>query len=113
MPAVSPARSRWARLRELIGTDAAAVLVSKRGGHQVVIPTTVRAESLLVQIAGDAAMRRVVHELQGATVYVPRWFHAADRNSHIREAAVRGERVIEIAARFGLSVRQVRNILRS
>ena len=89
------------------------MLVSKRGGHQVVIPTTVRAESLLTQIAGEAAMRRVVYELQGTVVYVPRWAHAADRNSQIREAAARGGRVVEIAERFGLSVRHVRNILRS
>ncbi len=106
------AASRWARLRDLIGADAAAALVAQRGGHQVVVPTTVRAECLLTQLAGEIAMRRVVFELSGAVVYVPLRSRNADRDRRIREEAAGGQSAAELSHRYGLSVRQLRNILR-
>ena len=111
MPAVSPARSRWARLRALAGEDAAAALVQKLGGRNLVIPATVRTDHWLTHLLGEDAMRRVVYRMAGARVYVPTQSLTAARNRLLRKESAAGASAAGLAARYGLSQRQVTRIL--
>ena len=104
--------SRWGLLRALAGDEVAAMLVERFGGRNVVIPRTVRGEHWLTRVLGEEAMRKVVHELEGARVYVPqRSLPRSERNRQLRSDSRSGASAASLAARYGLSQRQVRNIL--
>ena len=94
---------------ELIGTEAAAKIVSQIGGTTYYFPPD-GAKSEHVEIE-PAAWQAICKRFSG-WVYVPNGFadKLAVRNAEIREKRSSGARVIDLAIEYRISDRQIKNI---
>lgn len=101
-------------LAELLGLGAAMTLVERWGGVRLHIPTCPRDDHPLVLHLGETAAEKLAHYYGGDRITVPRGrgLMRAVRDSAIRRLHDKGASASELALEFGLTERQVWNVLR-
>ena len=104
--------SRWGLLRSIVGDAAAGEIVAARAGRTIQIPRRLREDHWLTLLCGPAAAAAAIRALEGARIHVPMTVDRAERDRAIRANAEAGASASVLAAGWGLSVRQIRNILR-
>jgi len=105
-----------AALVALIGRRLAMALMAHMNGigpGYMYVPMRPKAGHLLVQIVGLVAAEKLCAVYGGRTIRVPQCdaLRRARRDGEIRRMAAEGKPQTEIARRFGMTDRQVRNVL--
>lgn len=102
-----------AELAEVIPLQAALKLSDHYGGTRLYIPGVPAPESGLVALLGPRTVRALSRRYGGETLEVPRSaaLKRSLRNEELRHRRAAGESVTTLVRRFGLTARQVRNIL--
>lgn len=105
-----------AALVAIIGRRLAMALMAhmnSSGPGYIYVPMQPKPGSVLVQIIGPAAAGKLCEVYGGRTIQVPKCgaLRRAKRNQEIRSLAAAGEPQVEIARRFGMTDRHVRNVL--
>lgn len=105
-----------AALVALIGRRLAMALIAHMNGSgpgYMYVPMRPKARHVLVGIIGPVATEKLCAEYGGRTLHVPQCdaLRRADRNSEIQRMAAEGKPQTQIARRFNLTDRQVRNVL--
>lgn len=104
---------RLAQLAETIGLAATLRLVECRGGTKIYVPESATAEHWLARTIGVAALQKLVDAYRGDMLEIDR-AAAAVRAARDREIIARyaaGESTATLALAFGLTQRQIFNIL--
>lgn len=103
------------RVAEHIGLPATLRLVEARGGISIWVPTTDRCtpEHYLSRLIGFAALLALAELHGGEELEIPRAVAAvrAVRDARIREQYDGGKSQWDLALEYGLTERQIRNIL--
>lgn len=97
-------------LEALIGPEALRALSEARGGRRVYVPQKVRASHWLAARIGRAAADALAWRYGGCRIEIPS-HRRSERDGAIRRDRAAGCSVAEIASKWGLSERQVYNIL--
>ncbi len=102
-----------AHLVDLLGKRLALALMSSTTRGNVYVPLRPKPSSNLVQTIGMAATLRLCEVYGGRTIHIPQCAatRRAKRDAEIRSLAADGVPQAEIARRFALTDRQVRNVL--
>jgi hypothetical protein len=105
-----------AALVALIGRRLAMALIAHMNGSgpgYVYVPMRAKTGHVLVGIIGPVATEKLCAKYGGRTLRVPQCnaLRRADRNSEIQRMAAEGKTQTQIGRRFGLTDRQVRNVL--
>lgn len=102
-----------AELAEVIPLQAALRLSERYGGTRLYIPVVPAPESDLVAQVGHSVARALSRRYGGEALEVPRSaaLKRLLRNDQLRRHRATGESLAKLARAFGLTVRQVRNIL--
>ncbi len=110
MPELPPVA---ANLVALIGKRLALALMSSTTRGNVYVPLRPKPSSKLVQTIGMAATLRLCEVYGGRTIHIPQCAatHRVKRDAEIRQLAADGIPHSQIALRFGLTDRQIRNVL--
>ena len=98
-------------LVEAVGREATAALQRALGGRNVYVPTGPRPEHPIARAAGLPPMAAICERWGGLTTWVGKDLLLAERNGALVAAAEAGESAEEIAARFGITSRCVRQVL--
>lgn len=98
---------------DVIGPEAAAVLMEKVGGESFVIQ--VKPTDAMIEMIGAELGRKLCDEFRGLKVYVPKAarLDREDRNVRILEALARGASYEDAAKANGVTVRTVQYIRRA
>lgn len=102
-----------AELVAMLGKRKAFALC--RAGDVVYVPVTLNSRARLLQMLGAVDAAKLIARWGGQQLQLPNLI-AIDkgrRNAEIRLSVANGAKVKEVARQHGLSVRQVRNVLRA
>ncbi|MEN9901639.1 MAG: hypothetical protein RL651_303 [Pseudomonadota bacterium] len=108
-----------AKLADLIGSDNVIALIdlarSNGGRCFVYIPVRPRAGNQIAKLIGIEAAKKLAREYGGQDIEIPKCkaIDRAQRAAEIKRLASDGITHVEIAKRFELCTRQVRNLLRN
>jgi hypothetical protein len=96
-------------LLEVIGFHPLCQLIAARGGAPLSVPRTPQSRVFeeLCGLVGAPAAQALVRAFGGETVYIPNGKRALARALHRAIGAQAGERMSDIARRYGVSVRWV------
>lgn len=97
-------------LEGLIGSEGLRALSITHGGRRVYVPRKVRASHWLAVRIGQAAADALARQYGGCRIEIPS-SRRSERDGAIRRDRAAGCSVAEIASKWGLSERQVYNIL--
>ena len=97
-------------LIEIIGETALLKLESKFGGAYIHIHVEPRDD--LIEAVGRHAADKLSHACGGLDVYVPTILWRITRNEEIVEGKNTGRTITELASKYRLTERNIRNILR-
>jgi Mor transcription activator family len=100
-------------LADLLGSHRAAnALLQAAGGQMLYVPTRLRAETKLARMIGLHATHRLMSQWAGQQLRLPGLVAKMrfQRDAKIRQAAV-GTSPDQLARQYGLTVRQIYNIL--
>lgn len=102
-----------AEMAEVVSLATVATIVDHYGGRELYIPSRADGTHKLVELIGAEDLAALVGRFGGETLYLPRADRARRlvRDHHIRQLKEAGSTVDELAQRFGLTTRQVFNIL--
>ena len=103
-------------IEEVAGREAALALAGRYGGRRVQIPRRARAGHALADLVGPAALAKLVQRYGGCRLYIAKAGAPGRARRDAEIAALHadgGLSVARLAARFGLSERQVWRILRN
>lgn len=100
----------------LIGFAATSRLIAWHGGEHIYVPVEATPEHALAALMGDSALRALVDEFGGQTLWIPADIAGADRQNIQNKRAVakltnKGRSPQEIAVELGLSSRHVMRII--
>lgn len=110
-PSASPERIDIPELLEsVIGHDALIALCRAYGGTPLYVPQAVPADHILPLVIGCGAARALSEVFGGDRIDVPAMV-AQTTHAQIRRLRAEGVTTVELARRFGYSVRQVRRIV--
>lgn len=100
-------------LIDCIGAEATGVLVDRRGGVTLNVPTRPDPEHWLHQALGAEAYHKLVHHYRGEEIWIPRCQAAlhALKKQQIIDGKAAGESTVDLALKHGVSDRYVRNVL--
>jgi len=104
---------RLAQLAELIGLPATLRLVEARGGTSIYVPDVATTDHWLARLLGIEAMLQLVGAYPRDYMHIDRAAAAlrAARDRHIVSRHRAGESTASLALTYGLTQRQVFNIL--
>lgn len=104
-----------AQLAGLIGRRLATALCRSEGGRSCYVPVRLSNRARLVNLIGRAATAQLQTRWAGRWIMLPTLADADrdQRNDLIRKMAADGISNRELALRFDLTTRMIRNILRS
>ncbi|MCR9090516.1 MAG: hypothetical protein NXI11_04060 [Proteobacteria bacterium] len=97
-------------LESVIGHDALIALCRVYGGTPLYIPQNVPADHSLPLVIGCGAAKALAEVFGGDRIDVPAMV-AQTTHAQIRRLRTEGVTTVELARRFGYSVRQVRRIV--
>ena len=102
-------------IEEVAGREAALGLAGRYGGRHVQIPRRARAGHALADLVGPAALAKLVQRYGGCRLYIAKAPSAARarRDAAIAARRAAGETVATLARAYGLSERQIWNVLRT
>lgn len=99
-------------LRRLLGDESAQALGERYGGTYLSVPRHYRADHPLVLLLGADAATRLIDRFGGTQVYIATSGARDRRNDELRRGHQAGASAAELAREHGLSVRQIRRIIR-
>lgn len=102
------------RLIELIGQAKTQALIDRFGGHYLYLPSeAIDGDHTIAQVVGLASARLLCEEWPGLRLLIPTGYEARleARNERIRALRSQGATVPELVSAFGLSPRQVYNVI--
>lgn len=100
-------------LEELLGADAMRCLREWAGGRMLYVPRSPAGDHEICQRLGCEAAEALAWRYGGDRIYVAGQPRKAERDARALELLRAGWTQSRVAARLGLSERQVRNIKRS
>jgi len=103
------------RLIIAVGIDSAFLLVRKRGGERIYIPSReISGGHWLAELLGPEAAARLVEAYGGESVDIPRLnpHDLRARDMEICRRAAGGEKARALAREYGVSTRWVRRIVK-
>lgn len=102
-------------LVEILGYRTAMALCRSAGGSAVFVPRRADSDCRLVELIGKGNVAKLIHRFGGKEIKLPNLaaMERADRDAMIRELHAQGVPQVKLALRFGLTPRQVRNIIRA
>lgn len=106
-----------AKLADLIGSDNAIALIEHarqgKGKRHIYVPLRPKPESNLVQVIGIEAAKTLAQVYGGQEIQIPKCkvIDRAQRTAEIKRMAADGMTRVNIAKHFGMSARQVWNLL--
>lgn len=101
-------------IKQVIGCEAAALLVSQFGGcSPLYIPAKLNPEHPLCQLLGEEAAQQLSNEFAGPSVEIPRnvALQIEQRNRLIMADREAGMTQNELARKYQMTTRNIRNIL--
>jgi hypothetical protein len=113
MAKVRPEVSRFLQVARLIGEFHAAALCDELGGRDIAIPRMPETNAPFDRLLGKKLAAAIKEQFGGQTVYVPCHFGLgrSQRDADIRGRRAAGCTIAELATRFQLSERRIRQIV--
>lgn len=106
-----------AKLADVIGSDNTMALLHHarcdEGRRFVRVPLRPRRGQVIVELIGMEAAAKLSNEYGGRVIHLPKLkaIDRAQRDAEIKRMAAEGLSKAEIASRFGITARQVGNLL--
>lgn len=114
-----PLPTATAKLSELIGSDGTIALIEYArqgdGKRHIYVPLRPKPGNNLVQLIGMEAAAKLAKEFGGQVIELPKYkaIDRAQRDQQVKNMAAAGLTLKKIAKTFGLTVRQIQNLVRS
>lgn len=102
-------------IKQHIGEEAGAKLAAQYGGTRLYIPATLQPEHPICQLLGQESAQLLANEFGGLTLEIPRnvALYIAQRNAMILHERAIGTTQRQLAIKYHLTERTIRNILNS
>lgn len=110
---VRPEVTRFESLSRFVGEYNANNLCDVVGGHDMIIPRSTSKYTPFDQLFGKSLAREVKVKFGGMVVYVPQQVGSghSERNTKIRLRRSAGWTIADLAQRFNLTERRIRQII--
>lgn len=102
-----------AAIVDVIGYRLGMALCATSNSGSLYVPIRLSQDHPIVGIVGQVAAEKLVGKYGGQTIRIPQCsaMQKAKRNEEIKSLAAEGLKPVEIAPRFGMTVRAIRYVL--